>query len=77
LRWSAIQAHQIDGRSHRDGKFAQVYWVVTKDSVDGRAAEVLIKKLESIGHLQGDPTQDFEEIFFTISRTASADTQSK
>ena len=26
LRWSAIRAHQIDGRSHRDGKFAQVYW---------------------------------------------------
>jgi hypothetical protein len=25
LRWSGIQAHQIDGRSHRDGKFAQVY----------------------------------------------------
>jgi hypothetical protein len=47
LRWSAIQAHQIDGRSHRDGKFAQVYWVVAKDTIDSRVAEVLLWKLES------------------------------
>jgi hypothetical protein len=52
LRWSAIQAHQIDGRSHRDGKFAQVYWVVAKDTVDCRVAEVLLRKLESMGNVQ-------------------------
>jgi hypothetical protein len=62
LRWSAIQAHQIDGRSHRDGKFAQVYWVVAKDTIDSRVAEVLLGKLESMGNLQGDSTKDFEEI---------------
>jgi len=26
LRWSAIQMAQIEGRCHRDGRFAQVYW---------------------------------------------------
>jgi SNF2-related domain/Domain of unknown function (DUF5710) len=66
LRWSAIQAHQIDGRSHRDGKFAQVYWVVAKETIDPRVAEVLLKKLESMGNLQGDSTKDFEEIFNLI-----------
>jgi Domain of unknown function (DUF5710)/SNF2-related domain len=68
LRWSAIQAHQIDGRSHRDGKFAQVYWVVAKETVDGRVAEVLLGKLESMGNLQGDSTRDFEEILFAIQK---------
>jgi len=68
LRWSAIQAHQIDGRSHRDGKFAQVYWVVAKDTVDGRVAEVLLWKLESMGNLQGDSTKDFEEILSAIQK---------
>ena len=68
LRWSAIQAHQIDGRSHRDGKFAQVYWVVAKDTVDGRVAEVLLWKLESMGNLQGDCTKDFEEILSAIQK---------
>ena len=66
LRWSAIQAHQIDGRSHRDGKFAQVYWVVAKETVDSHVAEVLLGKLESMGNLQGDGTKDFEEILSAI-----------
>ena len=66
LRWSAIQAHQIDGRSHRDGKFAQVYWVVAKETIDTRVAELLLRKLESMGNLQGDSTTDFEEIFNLI-----------
>jgi hypothetical protein len=66
LRWSAIQAHQIDGRSHRDGKFAQVYWVVAKETIDARVAEVLLRKFDSMGNLQGDSTKDFEEIFKLI-----------
>jgi hypothetical protein len=70
LRWSAIQAHQIDGRSHRDGKFAQVYWVVAKETVDSRVAEVLLGKLESMGNLQGDSTKDFEEILSAIQKSA-------
>jgi SNF2 family DNA or RNA helicase len=67
LRWSAIQAHQIDGRSHRDGKFAQVYWVVAKETIDTRVAEVLLRKLESMSNLQGDSTGDFEEILRLIT----------
>jgi hypothetical protein len=66
LRWSAIQAHQIDGRSHRDGKFAQVYWTVARETIDIRVAEVLLRKLESMSNLQGDPVTDFEEIFNSI-----------
>jgi hypothetical protein len=68
LRWSAIQAHQIDGRSHRDGKFAQVYWVVARETIDIRVAEVLLRKLESMGNLQGDSTTDFEEILSLIEK---------
>jgi hypothetical protein len=68
LRWSAIQAHQIDGRSHRDGKFAQVYWVVARETIDIRVAEVLLRKLESMGNLQGDSINDFQEIFNSILR---------
>src|SRR4029077_12333714 len=68
LRWSAIQAHQIDGRSHRDGKFAHVYWVVAKDTIDSRVAEVLLWKLESMGNLQGDLTKHFEEILSAIQK---------
>src|ERR1700758_5015472 len=68
LRWSAIKANQIDGLRHRHGKFAQVYWVVAKDTIDSRVAEVLLWKLESMGNLQGDSTKDFEEILSAIQR---------
>jgi hypothetical protein len=68
LRWSAIQAHQIDGRSHRDGKFAQVYWV---DTIDSHVAEVLLWELESMGNLQGDSTKDFEEILSAIQEKSA------
>jgi len=71
LRWSAIQAYQIDGRSHRDGNFAQVYWVVAKDTIDSRVAEVLLRKLESMGNLQGDSTRDFEEILSSIQNESA------
>jgi Domain of unknown function (DUF5710)/SNF2-related domain len=70
LRWSAIQAHQIDGRSHRDGKFAQVYWIVAKETIDARVAEVLLRKLESMGNLQGDSTEDFQEILNSIKESS-------
>ena len=58
-------------RSHRDGKFAQVYWVVAKDTIDSRVAEVLLWKLESMGNLQGDSTKDFEEILSAIQKKST------
>ena len=64
LRWSAIQAHQID-EPHADCKFAQVYWVVA-ETMDSRVAEVLLRKLDSMCNLHGDSTKDFEEIFNLI-----------
>ena len=40
--------------------------MVTKETIDVRVAEVLLRKLESMGNLQGDSTRDFEEIFNLI-----------
>ena len=66
LRWSAIQQHQSDGRSHRDGKFAQVYWMVATDSIDRRVAQILLNKLEKMAQIQGDPAKDFNDILSQI-----------
>ena len=40
--------------------------MVAKETIDTRVAEVLLRKLESMGNLQGDSTKDFEEIFNSI-----------
>lgn len=40
--------------------------MVAKETIDARVAEVLLRKLESMGNLQGDSTEDLEEIFSLI-----------
>ena len=47
---------------------AQIYWVVARETIDIRVAEVLLRKLESMGNLQGDCTTDFEEILSLIEK---------
>ena len=34
LRWSAISMSQIEGRTHRDGKFSQIYWLYFGDTIE-------------------------------------------
>ena len=53
------------------GSLRKVYWVVAKDTVDSRVAEILLWKLESMGNLQGDSTKDFEEILSAIQRKSA------
>ncbi|MDB6175075.1 MAG: Helicase, family [Chthoniobacteraceae bacterium] len=54
LRWSAIEMNQIDGRSHRNGQFAPVFWSFAKDTIEERVAEVMLLKLNSMQTLHGD-----------------------
>lgn len=59
IRWSALQQHQIDGRTHRSGMNALVYWMIVGDTVDERVASVLKKRMEVMKDIQGeeiDPT---------------------
>jgi hypothetical protein len=54
LRWSGIQMRQIEGRTHRDGKFSQVYWMLGADTVEEGIAEVVANRTRSMGAMQGD-----------------------
>lgn len=54
LRWSAIQMKQIEGRTHRDGKFSQIYWMVGDGTVEERLAGVVARRVRSMSIMQGD-----------------------
>lgn len=54
LRWSGIEQEQVDGRSHRNGRHAPVYWCFSKNTVEERVAKILLSKLESMNTLRGD-----------------------
>jgi superfamily II DNA or RNA helicase len=62
LRWSAIQMAQIEGRCHRDGKFAQVYWTYADDSIEDRIARVVAGRIQSMKEMVGDDVTTLREI---------------
>jgi hypothetical protein len=67
LQWSAIAMHQIDGRCHRAGKFANVYWMYGKNTKEEYVAEVLLKRMSTMTTLNGDDQEvlkELEEIMF-------------
>lgn len=62
VRWSAIQMAQIEGRCHRDGKEAPVFWMVGADTVDIDIAEVMVAKVKNMKSLHGDKVGDLKAI---------------
>lgn len=57
VRWSAIQMEQIEGRTHRDGKFAPAYWTFAPGTIDERILEVVLGKVRTMRAMQGDETE--------------------
>ncbi len=62
LRWSAIQMAQIEGRCHRDGRFAQVYWAYAADTIEERIAQVVARRIQSMKEMIGDDVETLREI---------------
>jgi hypothetical protein len=62
LRWSAIQMAQIEGRCHRDGRFAQVYWAYADGTIEDRIARVVARRIHSMKEMIGDDTETLREI---------------
>ena len=62
LRWSAIQMAQIEGRCHRDGRFAQVYWAYADGTVEERIANVVARRIQSMKAMVGDDIETLREI---------------
>lgn len=62
LRWSAISMAQIEGRTHRDGKFSQIYWAFFDNTVDGKIAQIVLSRLISMKTMIGDDQKTLDEI---------------
>jgi len=73
LRWSAIQMAQIEGRCHRDGRFAQVYWAYADGTVEERIARVVARRIVSMKELVGDDTETVKEIERLLSEAGEGE----
>jgi superfamily II DNA or RNA helicase len=62
LRWSAIQMAQIEGRCHRDGRFAQIHWTYADSTVEDRIAKVVARRIQTMKAMIGDDLETVREI---------------
>jgi superfamily II DNA or RNA helicase len=62
LRWSAIQMAQIEGRCHRDGRFAQVYWTYADATIEEQIARVVASRIQTMKEMVGDDVATLREI---------------
>jgi hypothetical protein len=62
LRWSAIQMAQIEGRCHRDGRFAQVYWAYADGTIEERIAGIVCRRIQSMKEMVGDDVETLRAI---------------
>ena len=56
MRHSAIQLQQIEGRCHRDGEKAVVYYAYAEDTVEERIAATVVSRMAAMDGMAGDDT---------------------
>ena len=66
LRWSAIAMAQIEGRAHRNGKFAQAYWMAAADTVEEKMARAVAERAAALKSLVGDDVESLEKELYEI-----------
>jgi hypothetical protein len=67
-RWQAIATAQIEGRTHRDGKFSQIYWMFAAETVEEKIISVVLSKVISMKGMMGDDVSTLREIEALITR---------
>jgi len=74
LRHSAIQLQQIEGRCHRDGKRALIYYAYCENTVEEKIAATVLARMSSMDGMAGDDTTLLEELFVVLQgETTSSD----
>ncbi|WAP70947.1 hypothetical protein OH818_13845 [Jiella pelagia] len=62
MRHSAIQLQQIEGRCHRDGQRAVIYYTFAEGTVEEKIASVVTARMASMDGMAGDDTALIEDI---------------
>jgi len=73
MRHSAIQLQQVEGRCHRDGEKAVIYYAYAEDTVEERIAMTVVGRMASMDGMAGDDTAAIEAIVDRIYGEASGE----
>jgi hypothetical protein len=71
MRHSAIALQQIEGRCHRDGQRAVIYYTYAEDTVEERVAATVIASMAVMDGMAGDDTALIEEIAREVELAAA------
>lgn len=69
LRHSAIQLQQIEGRCHRDGERAIIYYTFAENTVEERIAAKVVSRMAAMHGLAGDDTADLDDLARLLEST--------
>lgn len=72
MRHSAIQLQQIEGRCHRDGQHATIFYAYAEDTVEEAVAGTVIGRMAAMDGMAGDDTQMLEAIAGAVEARAAA-----
>jgi len=62
MRHSAIQLQQVEGRCHRDGQRALIYYAFAEGTIEERIAATVVTRIAAMDGMAGDDTSVMEEI---------------
>jgi hypothetical protein len=66
-RYSAIACAQIEGRCHRDGQHATVYYMFAEDTIEEEIVQTVIGRLRTMKTMIGDDTETLQAIEALLS----------
>jgi hypothetical protein len=69
LRHSAIQLAQIEGRCHRDGRQATIYYALAEGTVEESIAATVVGRMASMEAMAGEDTTLLDAIAAAIGDT--------
>lgn len=73
LRHSAIQLAQIEGRCHRDGRLATVYYALAEGTVEESLAATVVGRMASMDAMAGEDTALLDAIAAAIAAIPDTD----
>ena len=71
MRHSAIQLQQIEGRCHRDGRRAVIYYAYAEGSVEEKIAALVTARMAAMDGIAGDDTSLLDAIARTVDASAT------
>ena len=72
MRHSAIQLAQIEGRCHRDGEAAMIYFAYAESTVEEGIAATVTRRMASMEAMAGESTSLLDEIAAVIDGAATS-----